>query len=453
MRALCIWFVSLHLCLAQTDQSQLASHAAKAREAQERGDFKAAAQELETVTKLAPNVSEAFSNLGMMYHFDQQYARAVEAFQQAAKLNPNLVAPQLFLGIDYYLTARTSAAIPHLKAALALAPNDAMALKWLAMTSYELGDFTAALGELAKARQAAPQDSDLLFYQSRTYSKLLFQSYEEIRRIDSRSPFLKALRDRTTVSPAQAAETATIQADMQSNRLRDAFEASDKLITRFPQIPLYWYWFGRASEALALQSLDQFFQSSPDSYRSDQLKAEYALATGNDDAAIDEFHRALSRNPNAAMLHESVGNIFMARHEYELAIPEYEAETRINPYALVSLERMGQAYAELHDPGRAVACLNRALAIDAHSYEALRALAKVDFERGDYANAARNYRLALQVNEAAEPAILFQLSRTYKALGDSGQASQWLARFRTALAKQQSPTQAVSTVTSGSGSR
>lgn len=451
MRSIWACVVATQLCLAQVDPSNLAAHAERAREAQEAHNFKAAAQEWQIITKLAPNSAEAFSNLGMMYHFDQQYLHAIEAFEHAAKLNPNLVAPQLFLGIDYYLTACSTAAIPHLEAALALTPNNPLALKWLAMTYYELADFRAALRELARARQADPQDADLLFYESRTYSKLLFQSYEAIRRIDPRSPFLNALRDPKTTVPATASETAPIHTDLQSNRLPEAFDVSEKLISRFPQNPSYWYWFGKTSEALALDSLDRFLQASPDSYRSDQLKAEYSVAIGNDDAAIDEFHLALSRKPDAPKLHESMGNIFMTRHEYEHAISEYEAEIRINQYALVSLERIGQAYAELHDPDHAVAYLNRALKIDAHSYEALRALAKVDFERGDYSNAAKNYRLALQTNSNAESAVLFQLSRTYKALGDSAEASEWLARFRAALAKEQSSGQ-LNKGDSGSGS-
>jgi tetratricopeptide (TPR) repeat protein len=127
----------------------------------------------------------------------------------------------------------------------------------------------------------------------------------------------------------------------------------------------------------------------------------------------------------------------MTRHEYDQAIPEYDAEIGINPYALTSLERLGQAYAELHEPTKAAAYLDRALKIDPHSYEALRALGKVDFERGDYSDAARNYSLAAE-NSAAEPAIFFQLSRTYKELGNSAEAARWLTRFRQALAKQHS---------------
>jgi tetratricopeptide (TPR) repeat protein len=437
MRALFGLLVLIQLSFAQVDESVLDVHSERARQAQQRGDFKTAAREWEAIIRLAPNVAEAYSNLGMMYHFGKQYAPAIEAFLRAAKLNPKLVAPHLFLGIDYYLTARSSAAIPRFKTALALSPNEPTALKWLGMSYYERGDFKAALRELRLARQIDPLDSDLLFYQSRAYSKQLFQSYEAIRRLDLKSPFLKVLGDEKALATPQGPEEAAIRTDLQSNRLSEAWELSDKLTSRSPEKPSCWYWFGKSAEALALDFLDRFIAVSPESYRVDQLKAEYALAISDDDSAINEFRHALSRKGDALQLHESLGNIFMSRHEYDHAVPEYEAEIAVNPYALTTLERLGQAYAELHQPAKAAAYLDRALKIDGHSYEALRALGKVDFERGDYPDAARNYSLAAE-NSAAEPAIFFQLSRTYKALGNSAEAARWLTRFRQALAKQHS---------------
>jgi tetratricopeptide (TPR) repeat protein len=434
MRALFCCFILGQICLAQVDQSTIAAHSEKAGLAQQRGDFKTAAQEWKAITKLSPSIAEAYSNLGMMYHFDRQYPRAIGAFSEASKLNPKLIAPQLFLGIDYYLTAQAREAIPYFKAALALSPNDSTALKWLGMSYYQLGDFQEALGELALASQTSPQDSDLLFYQSRAYSRLLFKSHEAIRRIDADSPYLKALRDEKAPLPFEGPDVAAVRGDFQSNHFSEALEQAKKLITHSPQSACSWYWFGKSSEALALEALDHFLAASPDSYRVDQLKAEYALASGDDDGAMNEFRLALSRTPDALQLHESLGNIFMSRHEYDRAIPEYEAEIRINPYALVSLERIGQAYAELHEPTNAAGYLNRALTIDPHAYEALRALGKVDFEQGDYSNAAKHYSLAVQINGEAEPAILFQLSRTYKELGNPAEAARWLARFRQALA-------------------
>lgn len=440
MRVLFALLIILGRCFAQADQTELTVHSERAREAQQQGNFKTAAAEWEAITRIAPDIAEAYSNLGMMRHFDRQYPRAIDAFLQASRLNLNLVAPHLFLGIDYYLTARSAEAIPQFKTVLTLSPDDKAARKWLGMSLYESGDFKASVRELALASQIDPHDSDLLFYQSRTFSKLLFQSYDAIRQIDSGSPFLKALRDEHFPIPSEGNEGTAFEADLQSDRVSQAFERADNLIRKSPQNASYWFWFGKSSEMLGLKALDRFLAASPESYRVDQLRAEYSLAIGNDAEAIKHYRQALARKSNATQLHESLGDIFMAHHDYDQAIPEYDAEVKLNPYALVSLQRLGQAYAELHDPANASKYLNRALNINPRSYEALRALAKVCFERGDYSGSVKLYRAAIDTNHKAEPAMFFQLSQTYKRLGDQTESARWLAVFRQALAKQHAST-------------
>lgn len=441
MRAFLFWLLLVQLGFAQAGHPRLAVLSERARVAQERKDFRTAALDWKMITTILPKSAKAYSNLGMMYHFDHQYSSAIAAFLHASRLNPRLLAPQIFLGIDYYLTAHSAEAISHFKMTLALSPDNPTALLWLGMSYYALGSFDKAIQQLNIARQLDPHDSSILFYQSRAYSKLLFKSYASIRHINAESPLLKALRDKTP--PVNRCEVIAVQSDLRSNRLSDAFALAKALINRSPQCACSWYWFGRSSEALALKLLDRFLIASPDSYRVHQLKAEYDLAIGDDDGAINEFRLALSQKPDAPQLHESLGNVFMSRHQYARAVPEYKAEIRINPYAIVSLERMGQAYAELQDPITASTYLKRALMIDPQSYEALRGLGKVDFERRNYQNAVKNYRHAIQVKADPEPAIFFELSKAYKALGNSAEAARCLKHFRQALKKRQSSAERV----------
>ena len=425
------------LCPAQ-DQSALAIHSERAHEAQRQGDYKTAAAEWSAITQLAPDVPEAYSNLGLMRHFGGQYSDAIEAFLHASKLNPRLVAPHLFLGIDYYLTARSKEAVPQLKAALVLSPHDVTADKWLGMSYFQLGRYEQSVNELNAASLADPRDSDLLFYLSRAYSKILFQSYDAIRGIDPQSPFVKALRGEDVPIPEAEAEIAPARAALQEKRAGRAFQLMSDLVRRSPQNACNWFWFGKSSEALALNSLDRFLAAAPKSYRADQLKAEYFLALGNDAEAISEYRKALVRKPDATQFHESLGNLYMTHHDYERAIPEYESELRVNPYALVSLERVGQAYLELNDPTKASSYLARAIRIDSRSYEGLRNLGRMFFESGDCADAVKNYRAAIEINGEAEPAVLFQLSQAYRRLGNKVESDRWLAHFRQALDRQHS---------------
>src|ERR1700729_2014248 len=134
--------------IAAFDQTDLALHAERAKAAQQQGDFRKAAGEWEAIAKLRPDVPEVYSNAGMMWHFAQDYPKAIPAFRQALRLNPKLTAPHLFLGIDYYLTSLPQKALPELQQALTLEPGNVLGRKWLAMTCFASGDFFTAAKEL-----------------------------------------------------------------------------------------------------------------------------------------------------------------------------------------------------------------------------------------------------------------------------------------------------------------
>ena len=410
----------------------LAGHAERARAAQQTGDFQTAAAEWEAIVKLDPGLPEAHSNVGMMWHFAHRYPKAIPAFREALRLNPKLIAPHLFLGIDYYLTYSPDKAIPELKTAISLDPGNAMARKWLAMSYFQSGDFLPAAHELNLAISQTPGDPELLFWLSRTYSKILFKSYARIRELAPQSKYLSRLReDGLDLSDTQ---------DKVSNG-GDTLSAIQNMPGDHTSSPEYWYRLGRTAKILALKELSAFLEKAPQSYRVYQLQAEYSLAQGDDDKAIGQYRHAIAISPSTVQLHTDLGNIYMSRHQYAEAIPEYEAELRTDAYSLIALERIGQAYAELNDSSKAESYLKRALAIDPHAFEALRALGKVCYERGDYRAAVANYREA--INSAGHPPapVLFQLSKAYRKLGNNAEADRWLVRFQHELAEEHSRVQ------------
>ncbi len=85
----------------------------RARQALEKKDYDTAAKEWEAIVRLAPELPEAHSNLGLMYHMQRKYEQAIEQFHEALRLHPKLLSASLFLGIDYYLTSRPDLAIEH----------------------------------------------------------------------------------------------------------------------------------------------------------------------------------------------------------------------------------------------------------------------------------------------------------------------------------------------------
>jgi tetratricopeptide (TPR) repeat protein len=409
-------------CLFGSDESDPAVHAERAKAAQQQGDFRKAAEEWEAIVKLRPGVPEAYSNEGMMWHFAQDYPKAINAFHQALRLNPKLTAPHLFLGIDYYLTSFPGKALPELKEALALEPDSALARKWLAMTYFQSGDFFSAASELNVATAQNPADPELEFWLSRTYLKLLFNSYARIREIAPDSTYLRRLRENSADLHGEPAvgDLLPLEGELKSH----------------PADAALWFRLGSMAKVLAIKELNAFLDRSPQSYRVPQLQAELALAEGDDDQAIAHYRQAIFANPSAVQLHLGIANIEMSHHQYAEAIPEYEAELHTDAYALTALERIGEAYAELNDPTQAETYLKRAIVIDPHAFDAHRILGKVCYERADYKGAVANYLEAVSNTAKPASALLFQLSKAYRKLGNTVEADRWLARFQRQLASE-----------------
>ncbi len=439
MKPVTLWICLVLVCLVGVaGTGEIADHVDRARAAQQRGDFVTAAAEWQALAQAEPNLAEAHSNAGMMLHFAHQYTKAIEAFRQAVRLNPQLVAPHLFMGIDYYLVSRAADAIRELEAALKLDSKNALGRKWLAMASFQAGDFFTAARVLNTAIREDHSDPELLFWLSRTYSKVLFVSYEQIRRINPESDLLRLLRDHNTPLPDR---NRTVKASLESGRADAVFEMFERAIDQNPSNPENWFWLGKAAQVQALKMLDAFLAASPKSYRVHQLQAEHYIAQGDEASAISEYHKALAMQPDAVQLHSSIGGILMSRHEYKEAIIEYDAELRADPYSLAALERIGTAYAELHEPDRAEIYLRRALTINPRSYEARRAMGKISYERGDYKNAVSNFLAIVTDAGAREPSVLYQLSQAYGKLGNEAESRRWRAKFRQELANQRGAAQ------------
>ena len=171
-----------------------AEHYRRAQQAMEARDYQAAEQAWKSVIALLPDLPEARSNLGLVYHLQQNYEDAIAQFQEALRQKPGLLAAKVFLGIDYYLTSRPELAIQELESARALGPRNAMACKWLAMSYVQTEAYARAIEQLQACRRLDPADHDLVFHLGRVYGKVSMQAFQAVRRAGLESPWLFLLR-------------------------------------------------------------------------------------------------------------------------------------------------------------------------------------------------------------------------------------------------------------------
>ncbi len=163
-------------------------------------DYGTAEAAWKAVIALAPDIPQARSNLGLVYHLQQDYESAINQFRTALSQDPQLLAARVFLGISYYLTSQPGRAIGELERARAIDVNSAMARKWLAMSYVQTEQLESAIGELRVCRRLDPDDHDLVFHLGRVYRKVSDQAFSAMRSAGLESAWLFLLRGRQFVT-------------------------------------------------------------------------------------------------------------------------------------------------------------------------------------------------------------------------------------------------------------
>ncbi len=207
---------------AQPADEVLNQHYNHARQALEAKDYETAAGAWKAIVDLRPGLPEARANLGLMYHQQRKYDRAIEQFREGLRLNPKLLSASVFLGIDYYLTSRADLAIPQLRRASSLDPQQVLPRKWLAMSLFDTGDFAPAISELKQCQRLDPGDRELSFHLGRVYMKLAFSAFRSLRMEGAETPWFFLLRG----------DQFTYQGDVK--RALEEFEHSRRLAPALP---------------------------------------------------------------------------------------------------------------------------------------------------------------------------------------------------------------------------
>lgn len=165
---------------AQDTAAQAQEHFAAARQAQDAGNLEVAAEEYRAVTRLLPDVAEAYASLGMVLNAQDKFADSQKALSKAEKLKPGLQGVSLYLGIDYERQRQSVAAIPHLQEAVRVEPANKQAHIWLGRALWNAGRTEAALEQLSKTNRLFPSDAALLLDLGESYRRAADMGIERV---------------------------------------------------------------------------------------------------------------------------------------------------------------------------------------------------------------------------------------------------------------------------------
>jgi len=220
----------------------------------------------------------------------------------------------------------------------------------------------------------------------------------------------KGFSDSRGADTQRLAGLALAQCQIRESRTEDAFRTLERLKTLYPDDADVLYQTARFYMGAWNQTVREMFQKNPASFRVNQLSAEVFETESKYDAAIDEYRKALAKSPQTIGLHFRLGRaILMQSHEAAAlreALPEFEAELRLNPRDAAAEYEIAQVLLAEQKPDDALPHLQRAADLAPDFPEALIALAKCRAEHGQNAAAIPLLEHAVELTPRSQAAHL-----------------------------------------------
>jgi tetratricopeptide (TPR) repeat protein len=142
---------------------------ASAKKAEAAGDFRGAEKDYEKALAIRAD-GEIFQRLGLVRHLQNEFGRAIPAFEKAIRLKPELWGAYLFLGIDCYRTNRFPKALTVLTHAAKLRPAEPEVQFWLGATHIALKHYLAGEEILEELSKRQPENLEVLRILAQSYS-------------------------------------------------------------------------------------------------------------------------------------------------------------------------------------------------------------------------------------------------------------------------------------------
>jgi len=363
-----------------------------------------------------PKSEPAWLGLGNLQLAKGRAAEALESLTNVWALSPEFLAVQRFPSVDLSsVSAKASAAriqnapessAKHfLLAALHAAANDSGPpdSEW---NSFQ-NDFSAWQKEQRAVSPNSNKDSNSDPCKAHRYSRCveLLQSRKQLT--DSE----RLLLGKTHFTLQQYELAAAALGQVQGVSTANA-EAS--------------YWLERTYQALGAEAYAKLEDSSPDSWRTHQLRAEGFAFRQDLDSAIKEYQAALQLRPDEPELHEALGQLYLDNHSDAEAQNELEKAVQLDASRTHALYLLGRLYVQNRDNEKAVPYLERALRLQPDLAEANEMLGTAYVRLGQFANAVPKLEKAAPRDHYGN--VHYQLYVAYHKLGRVELAQKALAR-------------------------
>lgn len=279
--------------------------------------LRAARKEFQRAIKLDPHYAEAYAQLAAVYAtlpevtympLAEANAKAIEAVQQALKINPNLAAAHAVLANIYISEHKVDQAKAELLRTLALDPNNASA-----HSSYGfMLPITEALNQFQQAAILDPGYWPVQMNLGTAYAELgntdqALQAFQNAQKLSpdnidapleiaflyhTRSQYTEAVNTLRNIKPSNRDDTRILNASLlayeasQNPALKDQAMSMLKAMGQEKTSAFSHYYLATAyivlrEEQLAIQQIEQFCNSAPDTCNDIAIDNHYTTLHGN----------------------------------------------------------------------------------------------------------------------------------------------------------------------------
>ena len=286
----------------------------EAQAARAGGNLETAERNYLEVIRRAPNMANAYHNLGIVYFLERKYGDAANALEKATKLKPGLAEAYAMLGLSYYELSEPRRAEAALRSALRLNPGDTNALLYLGKSQLQGRDYQDAAKTFEILARSKPDDPDVLYGLGLAHMKLMLEGVDRLGEVAPQSfQFFLLL--------AQDAEA-------------------------------------RGDDAVALNNLRQAARIKPDAVGLHYSLGSALAGLGKYDEAEKEFRRELEINVNDSLALWKLGELLL-RSNVQAALEVLERGVRLNPDLPQLVLAYGRALARTGDTKKAITQFRR----------------------------------------------------------------------------------------------
>ena len=280
-----------------------------------RGDLQSAESCYDRAVLLDLNVSEYWmSKASIQEKFGDLYG-AIESLNRAIQLDPDSIYPMVRKAIILENEERYKEALYFAEMCLVTNPYDTNVKLLAARLLRECGRYNEAITMASQAHSASDtEDSAIELANCYTASGRRSEAIRVIERrmVKNDSPRLQEI----LTSIEQGRDEIALQLPAtERSKIDMAPEEAAQLAASMASIGDY---------KGALRTIDIALAGSGDDLKYLVIKIGYLLDMGDIKAATDLTTEAIKANPKVAVLHESMGDVKMAKSEYRGALQEYE---------------------------------------------------------------------------------------------------------------------------------